>query len=606
MANPKEMLQNFSDKRAEKKQLKIDTEYDEMHPEIVSKIDEQYTALRDPNFSTAYEADLQSKISAIEDASASDDEKALKVRLTKELADFQGAPDDEAKIELYTAANVRNAQIENAKQIAARMDTTFNIKEGTNSKTTESHKNWLIAVGVMARNKVEKMGLPTELEEREEKLKLMLGDPANTNPDDLSANAVGEQGLLDLEVAEQRKQRSKFYDAEVDSTTGDVKAKRNEKGELREVLGRKWRRLSSKGWKGKAAKILIGAGLGAAFGVTAGFLGAGLIGVAGAAAVARTLKHAGTASIEKAGAISAADEDARAQIERMRNERTEMFTKLAATPDDYDENKDVWRQDARTRANELNKTHKRTTVVMGATALLGGATAIEGVKHFFDSSFNRGFGYVGDGVKKTADWAGNVKEDIFGSDTTEAKSGETNSGTTGDVNPAGSTNTGEKPTGDVNPAHPHPDHDPAVTGDVNPAHHPHPDHDPAVTGDVNPAHPHPDNAPVVTGEVNPVNPDTDNDPTTNSTPEAYSAEARTIEKGTGFYHQFDKFGIPAAEQPALLEKVGPELERMGVAYKIDSGPYAGQYGMLETPRGGQKGVFPKEAIDYIVKARATK
>ncbi len=46
-----------------------------------------------------------------------------------------------------------------------------------------------------------------------------------------------------------------------------------------------------------------------------------------------------------------------------------------------------------------------------------------------------------------------------------------------------------------------------------------------------------------------------------------------VEKGEGWYHTFKEFGVTGSKQDDLLREIGPELERMGEAYRAEDGEW---------------------------------
>lgn len=336
-------LSKFKEWRQERRQIKLDKSYTEAQPEIQDAISEQLEELEE-----------------------------LSGKSTEERAIF---------VDRYVASTREKY----AEQLAARMDKTFTFKKGTRKRTSAAQKEYLIAVGLRARLEAQSL---SGLEAQEAKLKFLLGDPADSTGKDF-----GERGLLEVETTRQRKLQSGFYE-ERTNDKGKTEVIRNEKGGIIEAFGQTWRKWSGEGWKGRAKKIAIGAAAGLLVGLTAssiGFVG----GTAGALALgtSRVLRAAGTAKLEKTGKISAADSDTKVQLERLGQIRSNIV--LGKT----DLDRTLW--DIQERADSLNKTHRRTTMAMGASALLagtGGAEAIRGlVGSIFDTEdIKQSFG-VGDG-----------------------------------------------------------------------------------------------------------------------------------------------------------------------------------------------------------------
>jgi hypothetical protein len=74
----------------------------------------------------------------------------------------------------------------------------------------------------------------------------------------------------------------------------------------------------------------------------------------------------------------------------------------------------------------------------------------------------------------------------------------------------------------------------------------------------------------------------------------FSAAARTVVSGEGFYNTFAEMGITnPAEQASLLQKVGPELVARGVAYPMADGTYG-----ISRP-----GAFSQDVLELIQKSR---
>lgn len=77
-------------------------------------------------------------------------------------------------------------------------------------------------------------------------------------------------------------------------------------------------------------------------------------------------------------------------------------------------------------------------------------------------------------------------------------------------------------------------------------------------------------------------------------PMEFSAAARTVVSGEGFYNTFAEMGITnPAEQASLLQKVGPELVARGVAYPMADGTYG-----ISRP-----GAFSQDVLELIQKSR---
>lgn len=74
--------------------------------------------------------------------------------------------------------------------------------------------------------------------------------------------------------------------------------------------------------------------------------------------------------------------------------------------------------------------------------------------------------------------------------------------------------------------------------------------------------------------------------------EAFSNDALTIRAGEGWYQTFKEVGISREHWADMLNRAGPKLEEMGVAYRA---PELGGWGMNMTPDGR----MPEEALRYI-------
>lgn len=79
------------------------------------------------------------------------------------------------------------------------------------------------------------------------------------------------------------------------------------------------------------------------------------------------------------------------------------------------------------------------------------------------------------------------------------------------------------------------------------------------------------------------------------TPEvSFSADALRVDAGEGWYQTFSEMGVTnATEQANLLQKVGPELVRRGVAYQMADGSYG-----ISRP-----GALSKDVLELIQKSR---
>lgn len=73
----------------------------------------------------------------------------------------------------------------------------------------------------------------------------------------------------------------------------------------------------------------------------------------------------------------------------------------------------------------------------------------------------------------------------------------------------------------------------------------------------------------------------------------FSKPARTVEPGEGFYQTFKEMGVPAEDRPRLLQKVGPMLAKIGLAYKMPDGLWG-------ISRPGQ---LPEDILELINKKR---
>lgn len=77
-------------------------------------------------------------------------------------------------------------------------------------------------------------------------------------------------------------------------------------------------------------------------------------------------------------------------------------------------------------------------------------------------------------------------------------------------------------------------------------------------------------------------------------PMEFSAAARTVVSGEGFYNTFAEMGITnPAEQASLLQKVGPELVARGIAYPMADGTYG-----ISRP-----GALSQDVLELIQKSR---
>lgn len=82
-------------------------------------------------------------------------------------------------------------------------------------------------------------------------------------------------------------------------------------------------------------------------------------------------------------------------------------------------------------------------------------------------------------------------------------------------------------------------------------------------------------------------------PTTSPEVSDWSDAARTADAGEGWYQTFQEMNIPQNEWGDLLQKVGPELEQDGYAYRMDDGSYG-------INRAGE---LPTEVLDLIERNR---
>lgn len=389
--------ENLKENHEKKRQERLDKDYNEFHPQIEKEVDGMFIELTaDPDaFVATRIGNIDKQIKELDDKGddLSENDKRDHAFLTAAKASIEAQPSNQDMVEQIANVDVLGSRVDYAGQIAARMDKTITRKEGSTSELDKAHVQHMVAVAFMLRINTEKLSLTDPLDIKEAKLKMLLGDPAKTDKDDLSQEAIGLKGFLELEVAEQRKQRSSLYKNELDSTTGEVTAERiDDKGLTKEYLGRMYHKWGKEGWKGKMKKTLVAVGFGAALTLTAGAAGAGVAVLGGAAAAMRVIKYAGTTTVEKAGDISAADQDARERINDMRDQRVDLFNNLPTNHADIQEDRTLW--DARVRANEKNKGNRRTAA-LGVVAIAAGSGIAAGVAGAIDQGFNTAVGYAG-------------------------------------------------------------------------------------------------------------------------------------------------------------------------------------------------------------------
>ena len=73
----------------------------------------------------------------------------------------------------------------------------------------------------------------------------------------------------------------------------------------------------------------------------------------------------------------------------------------------------------------------------------------------------------------------------------------------------------------------------------------------------------------------------------------FSVDASTVVAGEGWYQTFTELGIPASEQPALLQKIGPALQEQGWAYPMADGTWG-----ISRP-----GTLPSNVLELVQNSR---
>jgi len=434
-----ERLENRATKRAEKTAEKRQQDYEELAPQIDARTAELRSEVAvgaeaaAPAYAKSKADELRAYIDKLENANTTKmsseqlDEHVESLSKTETALSDLTDLDEDGQKELYLnnglesdmARMTQEARTKYAEQLAARMDNTLNFKKGTKKQLNAAHVEYMAVMGLRTEAieaSIDDADPDKALKVREAKLNFMLGAPADPT-DPTSEAGFGEKSRLEVSVANQRKLLSGLYEKNEDG-----KIERTENGIWREAAGRTWRKWSAeKGWKGKAKKLGMAAAGGVLLGLGAGvFAGAGLAAAGIAVGTSKALRAAGTSKLEKAAGRSGAEEDAHDWMDRYEQDRIAMQNDPSATDEDLD--RSLW--DIRDRTNELNKTHKRTTAVMGATALVAGATAGHVLNSFLDGN--------GGAIGKT--W-----RNIFGGDTVNATSGPGGHDT--------GINNGNKPTG---------------------------------------------------------------------------------------------------------------------------------------------------------------